>query len=63
VPVPHTDDFWQYALSVAVAYIRAAANRADMPVRAGMPRPRPVPWPPSAITASSGASKTAVPDG
>jgi len=28
-----TDDFWQYALFAAVAYIRAAASRADVPVR------------------------------
>jgi hypothetical protein len=28
-----TDDFWQYALYAAVAYIRAAAGRAGMPVR------------------------------
>ena len=28
-----TDDFWQYALFAAVAYIRAAASRAGMPVR------------------------------
>jgi hypothetical protein len=28
-----TDDFWQYALFAAVAYIRAAANRAGVPVR------------------------------
>jgi hypothetical protein len=28
-----TDDFWQYALYAAVAYIRAAADRADVPVR------------------------------
>jgi len=28
-----TDDFWQYALFAAIAYIRAAANRASMPVR------------------------------
>ena len=27
------DDFWQYALFAAIAYIRAAANRASMPVR------------------------------
>jgi hypothetical protein len=27
------DDFWQYALSATVAYIRAAANRAGAPVR------------------------------
>jgi hypothetical protein len=26
------DDFWQYALFAAVAYIRAAASRADAPV-------------------------------
>lgn len=28
-----TDDFWQYALFAAVAYIRAVADRADVPVR------------------------------
>ena len=28
-----TDDFWQYALYAAIAYIRAAAGRADVPVR------------------------------
>jgi hypothetical protein len=28
-----TDDFWQYAMYAAVAYIRAAANRAGIPVR------------------------------
>ena len=28
-----TDDFWQYALFAAVAYLRAAASRADVPVR------------------------------
>jgi hypothetical protein len=28
-----TDDFWQYALFAAIAYIRAAADRAGMPVR------------------------------
>ena len=28
-----TDDFWQYALFATVAYIRAAANRAGVPVR------------------------------
>ena len=28
-----TDDFWQYAMYAAVAYIRAAAERADVPVR------------------------------
>ncbi|HEY1703387.1 MAG TPA: hypothetical protein VGG75_27105 [Trebonia sp.] len=27
------DDFWQYALYAAVAYIRAAASRAGVPVR------------------------------
>ncbi len=27
-----TDDFWQYALYAAVAYIRAAAGRAGVPV-------------------------------
>jgi hypothetical protein len=28
-----TEDFWQYALYAAVAYIRAAANRAGVPAR------------------------------
>lgn len=28
-----TDDFWQYALFAAIAYIRAAADRAGVPVR------------------------------
>jgi hypothetical protein len=28
-----TDDFWQYALFAAVAYLRAAASRADLPIR------------------------------
>jgi hypothetical protein len=28
-----TDDFWQYALFAAAAYIRAAASRAGVPVR------------------------------
>ena len=28
-----TDDFWQYALFTAIAYVRAAASRAGVPVR------------------------------
>jgi hypothetical protein len=28
-----TDDFWEYALCAAVAYIRAAASHAGLPVR------------------------------
>lgn len=28
-----TDDFWEYALYTAVAYIRAAASRAGLPIR------------------------------
>jgi hypothetical protein len=28
-----TDDFWQYALFAAVAYIRVAADRTGVPVR------------------------------
>src|ERR1700756_1511548 len=32
-----TDDFWQYALFAAVAYIRAAASRAGVPGAPGMP--------------------------
>jgi hypothetical protein len=27
-----TDDFWQYAMYAAIAYIRAAASRAGVPV-------------------------------
>jgi hypothetical protein len=27
-----TDDFWQYALFAAIAYIRIAADRANVPV-------------------------------
>ena len=42
-----TDDFWQYALYAAIAYIRAAADRAGAPVaqlcqelaQRGVPRP------------------------
>jgi len=28
-----TDDFWQYAMFAAIAYVRAAAGRAGVPVR------------------------------
>jgi len=28
-----TDDFWEYALFAAAAYVRAAASRAGVPVR------------------------------
>ncbi len=28
-----TDDFWQYAMFAAIAYIRAAAERAGVPFR------------------------------
>jgi hypothetical protein len=28
-----TDDFWQYAMYTAVAYIRAAASQTGVPVR------------------------------
>jgi hypothetical protein len=28
-----TDDFWQYALFATIAYLRAAASRAGVPVR------------------------------
>jgi len=28
-----TDDFWQYAMFATVAYLRAAASRAGVPVR------------------------------
>jgi hypothetical protein len=51
-----TDDFWQYALFAAVAYIRAAASRAGVPVRQACQDLAQRPWPPSAITASSGRS-------
>jgi hypothetical protein len=52
-----TDDFWQYALYAAVAYIRAAASRAGAPVqlacqelarREGQPFPLPLAAPPEA---------------
>jgi hypothetical protein len=33
-----TDDFWHYALFAAIAYIRAAANRASVPVRQACPQ-------------------------
>ncbi len=33
-----TDDFWQYALFAAVAFIRAAASRAGVPVRQDLAR-------------------------
>jgi hypothetical protein len=42
-----TDDFWEYALYTAVAYIRAAASRAGLPVRQACqdlpPAPEPAP--------------------
>jgi len=28
-----TDDFWQYALYAAAAYVRAAASQAGVPIR------------------------------
>jgi hypothetical protein len=51
-----TDDFWQYALFAAVANIRAAASRAGVPVRQACQDLAQRPWPPRAITASSGRS-------
>ncbi len=27
-----TDDFWEYALFAAIAYVRAAADRANVPM-------------------------------
>jgi hypothetical protein len=33
-----TDDFWQYALFAAVAYIRAAADKASVPIRQACPQ-------------------------
>ena len=53
-----TDDFWQYALFAAVAYIRAAASRAGVPVRQACQDLAQRPWPPSAITTSSGRSRS-----
>jgi hypothetical protein len=38
-----TDDFLQYALFAAVAYLRAAASQAGVPVRQAMPGPGPAP--------------------
>ena len=42
-----TDDFWQYALFAAVAYIRAAASCAGVPVSQACQDParRPSPGP------------------
>ena len=48
------DDFWQYALFAAVA-LRQPGGRAGAP---GMPGPGPEPWPPSAITTTSGHSRS-----
>jgi hypothetical protein len=45
-----SDDFWQYALFAAVAYIRAAASRADVPVRQACQALAQHPRPPAAIT-------------
>jgi hypothetical protein len=28
-----TDDFWEYALLAAIAYVRAAVDRASVPMR------------------------------
>jgi hypothetical protein len=44
-----TDDFWQYAMYAAVAYIRGAASRAGVPGAAGMSGPRRAARPPGAI--------------
>ena len=52
-----TDDFWQYALFAAVAYIRAAASRAGVPVRQACQDLGERPGPPDAITTSSGHSE------
>jgi hypothetical protein len=49
-----TDDFWQYAMFAAVAYIRATASRAGVPVRRACQDLAQSPWPPRAITTSSG---------
>ena len=53
-----TDDFWQYALFAAVAYIRAAASRAGIPVRQACQDLARAPWPSGAITTSSGRSRS-----
>jgi hypothetical protein len=52
-----TDDFWQYALYAAVAYIRAAASRAGVPC-AGHAGTWPALWPPGAMMTSSGHSRS-----
>jgi len=49
-----TDDFRQYALFATVAYIRAAASRAGVPVRQACQDLAQRPRPPSTITTSSG---------
>jgi hypothetical protein len=48
-----TDDFWQYAMYAAVAYIRAAASRAGVPVPPSMPGPQRAPPPPGSITSDT----------
>src|SRR6266849_9117777 len=56
-----TDDFWQYALFAAVAYIRAAASRAGVPVpqvcRGTCPAPRPTRITPGHVAAASEAQQ------
>jgi len=49
-----TDDFWQYALFATVAYIRAAASRAGVPVRQACQGPGPALRRPGAIVTRSG---------
>jgi hypothetical protein len=45
-----TDDFWQYAMYATVAYIRAAASRAGVPVRQACQDLNERPRPPGSIT-------------
>ena len=51
------DDFWQYALFAAVACVRAAEPGGRAGAQ-GMPGPGRAPWPPSAMTTSSGHSRS-----
>ena len=50
LPCGQADDFWQYALFAAVAYIRAAANRAGRARPPGMRGTDPAPQQSSPIT-------------
>jgi hypothetical protein len=53
-----TDDFLQYALFAAVAYVPRGRQPSGCPGAPGMPGPGPEPWPASAIMTTSGHSRS-----